>query len=62
MPHPRSAWLSLAYARQMTRPPITAAQLIALSRDIDSTVVVILDPMIDMVIEKVNVLTESNVK
>ena len=42
--------------------PFTAAQLIALSRDINSTVMTILDPMIDLVIDKVNSLTEANVK
>ena len=42
--------------------PFTAAQLIALSRDINSTVMTILDPMIDLVIDKVNDLPGANVK
>ena len=42
--------------------PFTAAQLLALSRDINSSVLKILGPMIDLVIGKVNVLTETNVK
>ena len=40
--------------------PFNAAQLIALSRDMNSIVMIILDPMIDKVVEKINGLTESN--
>ena len=60
MPPPSRAEPGLCKADDQA--PFTAAQLIALSRDINSPVMTILDPMIDMVIEKVNALTESNVK
>ena len=42
--------------------PFTSAQLEVLSKDIHSTVTAILDPLIDMIIEKVNYLTDSNVQ
>ena len=52
----------VAAAADVDQAPFSAAQLLALGRDINSTVMEILEPMIDLVIGKVEVLVETNVK
>ena len=44
------------------KPPFNPAQLAALSKDINIAVLTHLDPLLDMIIAKVNFLTDSNVQ